>query len=268
MIQNVTDELQAFQIPLSRYDAKQFLERVRSAIGYLVVYQHYFPAEYTRSMERVSAGQAPLYPSPGQAYSPHEIQMLKLIDKHLFPLPLWYVLDDVAEENRCNTIPIEPFGIDHSNGDDFLEMDLEWQLIYYLTGEIRKDYFRDALDDEWDTIFAAEIQSGKVDDEVLREVTARETEPLTFFSDVIDMIDNSTGTVWLDATMEMPCDNADWSIETIDVLVEQYGQALSIKKKADQFMNWLAGDIETNFTEVIRIWNQCVIQTKQKWAKS
>lgn len=264
MIQNVTETLQAFQIPLDTYYAKQFLERVRSAIDYLVVYQHYFKLEYTQSMELVRTGQAPLFPKPGYAYSPHEVQLLKLIDKHLFPLPLWYVLDDADEENRCTTIPIEPFGIDLSNGDDFLEMDLEWQLIYYLIGEIREDFFRDALGDEWDAIFAVEIEHGKVDDKVMREVCAQETEPLSFFSECIDMIDNSTGTVWLDATMEMPCDNADWSIETIDVLVELYGQALSIKKNADQFMNWLAGDIETNFMEVIRIWNECVIQTRQK----
>jgi hypothetical protein len=264
MIPKFTQTLQAFQIPLDTYEASQFLKRVRSAIDYLIVYQHYFPAEYTQSMELVRTGQAPLFPKLGQAYSPHEIQMLKLIDEHLFPLPLWYVLDELDEEHRCNTIPIEPFGIDLSNGDDFLEMDLSWQLIYCLVGEIREDFFKDALGDEWDTIFAVEIERGKVDDETLKEVVARETESLTFFRDVIDMIDNSTGTVWLDATMEMPCDNADWSIATIDILVEQYGQALSIKNNADQFMNWLAGDIEMNFTEVIRIWNKCVIQTKQK----
>ena len=268
MISDLSHTLREFQIPLSTHDAKRFLERARSAIDYLIVYQHYFPSEYAESMGQISLGQAHLFPLRGEAYSPHEAQLLKLMDKHLFPLPLWYVLDDASEENRCYTIPIEPFGIDLSTGDDLLEMDLGWQLMFYLIGEIQAGFFQDLFGDERDAIFALPIEPGKVADVALREVCEREIEPLAFFRCVIDLVANDTGTVWLDATMEMPCDTAEWSVETIDELVKQYGEALDIKKNSDQFMNWLEGDLVPNFTEVIRIWNESVILTNQKRQES
>jgi len=264
MISDLSRTLQDFRVPFSAYDAQRFLERVRSVIDYLVVYRHYFPSEYAQSMELVRNGQAPLFPLHGEAYSPHEARLLKLVDKHLFPLPLWYVLGDACEENRCDTIPIEPFGIDLSTGDDVLEMDLGWQLMYYLIGGIQADFIENLFGDDRDAIFAVPIEPGKVDDASLRGVCERQIKPLAFFRQVLDLIDYDTGTVWLDATMEMPCDNADWSTDTIDELVKQYGEALDIKKKADQFMNWLEGDIVPHFTEVARIWNESVIQTNQK----
>ncbi|GCE32010.1 hypothetical protein KDA_74940 [Dictyobacter alpinus] len=263
MISDLTDTLRAFQVPLNKYEARRFLERVRSAIDYLVVYQHYFPSEYTESMEQISQGLAPLFPLRGEAYSPHEAQLLRLIDTNLFPLSLWYVLDDAGEDNRCYTIPVEPFGIDLSTGDDFLEMDLGWQLMFYLIGEVGEGFFQDLFGDERDAIFTIPIEEGKVDDAALREVCERQREPLAFFRCVIDLVANDTGTVWLDATMEMPCATADWSIETIDELIKQYAEALDMKKKSDHFMKWLEGDLIPNFTEVIRVWNESVILTKQ-----
>jgi hypothetical protein len=257
MISDLNHTLQEFQVPFSMSDAKHFLERIRSSIDYLIIFQHYFPAEYTESMELIHTGRASLLPLPGEAYSPHEARLLKLVDKYLFPIPLWYILDDdTCEENRCYTVPIESFGVDLSCGEDFLEMDLGWQLIFYLIGEIQADFFDiDALEE----IFALPIEMGKVDDASLQEVCARQRTPLSFFRLVIDLIDNDTGMVWLDATVEMPCDYVGWSIENIDELVKEYKEALEIKKKIGQFMSWLESDIVPHFKEVIALWNESVI---------
>ncbi|WP_220211267.1 hypothetical protein [Reticulibacter mediterranei] len=254
--------LYACQLPLTIYHAKRLLERIQSLGDYLMVYRHYFPTAYAESMEQVRLGQAPLFPPFGEAYSPHEVRLLKLIDEHLFPLPLWEVLEDTREEYRCTTIPVEPFGIDLTISDDFLELDLGWQLIYYLIGEIQVEFFH--FSDERETLFALPLEEGKVDDTSLRTVCEREREPLAFFRHVIDLIAHDTGTVWLDATAEAPCTTANWSISTIDELARQYEEAVVLKEKTDQFINWLEGDIMCNFTEVIRIWNECILLTKKQ----
>src|SRR5690242_11615322 len=98
-LDDLREILQQIQIPLHVYDARCVLEQMRSAIDYLAVYQHYFPQQYACSMEQVARGEASLFPAPGSAYSPHEVRLLTLIDEHLFPLPLWYVLEDA--DTRC-----------------------------------------------------------------------------------------------------------------------------------------------------------------------
>lgn len=260
--------LQQLHLSLSTAESRQFLQHAISCIQYLAVYQHYFPQEYSHSMELVRTGQASLLPAHGKAYSLHEEVFLKLVDEHLFSLPLWYILEDNEEGERCFFVPIEPFGLDPATGD-ILEMDLGWQLLYYLVGELSPAFLADALSSdaeedgkrEEDELFALPIERGSVDDEVLQRVCQQQQAPLSFLCHALHMMEYDTQTVWLDATMEMSCDNAVWDIETIDELMLQYREAEAIKEKTNQFLRWLESDI-TRFKEVIAVWNETVKQTK------
>lgn len=265
MVPSISKVLLDFQMPVRVGEAEQYLHQIRSSIDYLVMYRSYFPTEYEQSMERVRAGRASLFPQRGEAYSQHEIQFLKLVDRDLFPLPLYYVLDDIDEDSRCYRIPIEPFGIDLIERQDVLDMDLGWQLMYYLIGDFPQDVIAGAFKEDPDAIFTIPFEQGRADDQALRDLCGTRPPPLAFFRHAIDMIDHDTGTVWLDATMEVPCTDADWSKDNIDELARQYQEALAIKEKADQFINWLEADPATRFKEVIDLWNECVIQTRPRW---
>lgn len=254
--------LRQLRLPLRHYEARQYLEQVQSVIDFLTVYAHYFPTDYAESMQRVAQGQDSLFPEDGEAYSPHEVQLLKLIDRHLFELPLWYVLEDACADNRCHTIPIEPFGIE-LEGDDFLDLDLGWQLMFYLLGAVEPELFAALLEDERAAIFAVPIEQGGANGEALRQACHGVSEPLAFLYQVMGILWHDTGTVWLDATAEMPCDTADWSIETIDELVRQCDEAHDIKAQAEQCLDWMEGDLVPRFTEVIQLWNKAVLLTKQ-----
>jgi len=258
--------LQEFHFPFGVEDARAFLHQVRSVMDILVAYQHFFPTEYAQSMQLICDGQVSLFPAPGEPYSSHEVTFLKLVDKHFFPLPLYFVLDGASEESRCYTIPIDPFGIDPADGYGVEELPLGWQLMYYVTDELQKGFhFEGASDEELGDIFAQVVHKGRVDWDALEEVCAREHEPLAFFRYVIEMLTYNTGTAWLDSTVEMPCEDALWSIEIMDELVKQYTIATEIKEKTEQFMNWLVNDIGPHFKEVVTLWNKCVvIPTNQK----
>src|SRR5205807_2917373 len=141
---------------------------------------------YEQSMELVRIGQNALFPRRGEAYSPHEIQFLKLVDQYLFPLPLYYVLDDISEDDRCDRVPIEPFGIDLVDHQDVLDMDLGWQLMYYLIGELPQDVIAGAFKDDPDAVFSIPIEPGRVDEKALQELCRTHQTPLIFFRHVID----------------------------------------------------------------------------------
>ena len=154
MVPSISKVLLDFQMPVRRCDAEEYLRQVRSSIDYLMLYRDYFPTEYKQSMEAIHTGRASLFPQRGQAYSQHEIQFLQLVDRDLFPLPLYYVLDDIDAGDRCYRIPIEPFGIDFVERQEVLDMDLGWQLMYYLIGEIPQDVIAEAFKEDPDAIFS------------------------------------------------------------------------------------------------------------------
>jgi hypothetical protein len=164
---------------------------------------------------------------PDNAYTLFEVQFLHLVNQHLFPIPE-YVFDDPCEENRYYGVPIEPYGLGSiyeygSVGDAVVDMDLGWQLLFYLEGEL-----------------------------------SEETEPLSFLFLAIAMLDHNTGTVWLDATSDMPVDDARWERDVVEELARQFVESEEIWKKANQFVDWLEDDIFSHFTEVIHLWNRCI----------
>lgn len=65
------------------------------------------------------------------------------------------------------------------------------------------------------------------------------------------MIDHDTGTAWLDASYDMPIDDAWWKREVVDELIKQFIESEEIWKKAEQFVDWLEEDIPHHFTEVV-----------------
>jgi len=264
MIAHIGQVLRAFALPLSLPQAREFLSHMRSVLAYLDLYRWYFPAEFALSMQDVEALRADLLPAPGQAYSLHEVRFLELIDRHLFPLPLDWLLDDIGEENRCWSIPVEPIGLNLSDESDLEALRRGWQLLYYLVGDYSRAAFAAFLESGDDAIFDLSIEAGKVDDELLALLCEQQREPLSFLRPAIDMMAHDTGTVWLDATDELPYGAIPWTVEMMDDLVEQYAEARAIERRADQFIDWLEANVTQHFTEVVALWNQCVQQTRQR----
>lgn len=250
---------------LDAYHARHYLLWVRSFLDFLVLYRHYFPEDYAHSLSQIECGQTSLMPTGDEAYSTLETDFLKLVDTHLFPLPLEFMLEDTDMENRCFTIPVEPFGIDAWGHTTYEEMDLEWRLLFYLFGAQEPEDFVDVSPDEHlELLFAQAAERGQVDDDALQAICAQEPEPLRFLPSAIDIIDHDTGTTWLDATLDMSFTDALWRIDVLDALKEQYQEALAIQQKAEQFIRWLGSDLHTNYKEVIRVWTLSLQRTKQK----
>jgi hypothetical protein len=268
VINDIRQWLSTFLLSTGISEAREFLDLARSCIQYLDLYQHYFPAEFERSMQRNQRHE--LIPLPGDPYTVFEWQFLKLVNKHFFEIPYW-VFDDPGAENRCYEVPIEPNGLPsiYEYGDAWgtaEDMDLGWQLLLYLGNHLPADFFDELLDDEDPTraIFALPIEKGQVNGELLRAWCAEREEPLALFSYAKAVLDHDTGTAWLDATSDMPIDDATWDRDTVDELIRQWQEGEETLEKASQFIRWLEEDVPTHFQEVVTLWNLCMRETNNK----
>ena len=267
MIADLHQWLRAFLLPMNKSQAGAFLQLARSSAQYLDLYQHYFRADFQRSMQRNRRHW--LIPLPGNAYTVPEVQFLKLVDKHLFPLAE-YVFDDPCEENRCFGIPIEPGGLaavfEYGNADAICDMDLGWQLLFYLGGQLPAEFFDGMFDPPNDGILDLDIEGGQVYPSVFRRLCEEHEGPLSHLHLAIAMLDHDTGTAWLDATYETPVEDARWDRETVDALVEQFVESEEIWDRAMQFVRWLEADVLSHFTEVVDLWNQSIRESRAQEA--
>ena len=265
MIADLRQWLSAFLLPMTKSQAEEFLRLACSSSQYLDLYRHYFRAQFERSMQRNRRQW--LIPLPGNAYTVFESQFLSLVDKHLFPIPE-YVFDDPFEENRCFGIPVEPNGLasifEYGNADAICDMDLGWQLLFYLGGQLQYEFFDGMFDAPTDGIFALDIEGGQVYASVLRKRCEEREGPLSSLHLAMAMLDHDTGTAWLDATYDVPVDGANWDRETVDALVEQFVESEEIWERAMQCVRWLEVDVLHHFTEVVELWNQSIRESQTR----
>lgn len=255
--------LSVLLLPESISEARVLLEIVNSSITYLNLFQYYFPAEFARSIQ-----QQELLPPPGEAYSRLELRFLKLVERHLFPLPYW-VFDDRGADNRCFSVPIEPMGVASlfeygSIEDGFEQLDLGWQLLYYLDGHVTEAHF-DGLFDEDDSargIFTLPLDPEPMNNAVLRARCEACQEPLCYLYHAMNMLNHDTGIAWLDAVYDQPFDDVPWDRQTLDTLAEQWLAAEEIQGSVTQLLCWLEADVFNHFQEVIHLWNQCIHESR------
>jgi len=257
MIPNVHQWLSAFLLPLNINQGSEFVALARSVREYLELYQHYFLADFQQSMRRND--KCGIIPLPGNGYTIFEMQFLHLVEKHLFPIPE-YVFEDPVEGSRCFGVPIEPYGLcslyEYGDPSEVIEeMDLGWQLLLYLLHQIPYEYFDGMFDPPTDRIFDLAIAGEGYNLETLQKRCEEREGPLAFLYLAIAMLEHDTGTAWLDATNDMPIDNARWTKDDVDALAEQFVESQEIWEKAMQFIRWLETDIENHFTEVVHLWN-------------
>jgi hypothetical protein len=261
MIPDVSQYLKGFLLPTNLSEARNFVSLAHSSCTYLELYRDYFRADFERSLARNH--RHGLVPLPGNAYSIFEVQFLKLVDTQLFPIPE-YVFEDLFEENRCFQIPIEPNGFPaifdedywgYGGGDAICDIDLGWQLMFYLGGQLQGEFFDGMFDEPTDGIFALHIEDGQLDRNTLR-VHCDECEgPLSYLYLAVALLERDTGTVWLDALRDEPIEDARWCRETVDALVEQLIVSEDIWDKSMRFVRWLEEDVLQHFTEVVHLWN-------------
>jgi hypothetical protein len=238
-------------------EAAEFLGMLDSTVDLLVLFQHYFPAQFQQAMER----RVPFLSVSGESYSKLEVQFFKLVDEHLFPLPLDLVMGDPFDDRVfAYRIPVMPFGID-ADCYGYDELDFGWQLLFYLLGTLSEQELREYAHIKDDVLFQVPLAGrGEVSRSLLELRCQVQSGPIAYLPQAIEMIHNETGTIWLDACQDEPID-VFWAQDDVDELSRQYKLALDIREKADSFSAWLEEDPVPHCAQVSRLLIACARDT-------
>ncbi len=263
--QELLEVLTAFPHLLIPSQAAEFLGMLDSTVDLLCLFQHYFPAQFQQAMQQ----RVPFLPEKGESYSGLELQFFKLVDEHLFPLPFDVVSGDPFDDRvYVFRIPVLPFGIDvDCSGYD--ELDLGWLLLFYLLGTLEEQDLRAYAQLREDTLLQQIPRTGlgEVSRSLLELRCQAQGGPIAYLPQAVAMALNDTGTIWLDASMEEPIDDAFWTRTDVDELSRQYLLALDIAEKAASFAAWLEEDPLRHCTLVSWLLIACTRDTPPREAR-
>ena len=185
-----------------------------------------------------------------KAYSERTNEFYQLVNDRCFPL-LEYWHDDPDLE-------LERFAIPPMNFDLCCEeIDFAGLRDSYLAGLL----FYFAEDDEIWSFFSERFGVEKKElppikaspnAEIWREKQNAETKP---YSDLIKLVDHSTGNPWLDVTHCQYPELFEWNKETVDWLTESYNAANQSFKNLDELDGRIEENAQTFFSEIISFWN-------------
>lgn len=248
------------------------LRLVASMIEYNDVFAAFFPEEFQHACTLIEQGLAPLFPLYKEAYAPHEIRLLECISAQLCPLGdlQEHLEEEASPEERWYDIPIISLGFDDLDDENLEyalyenEMSLGWCLLLYLCGPLDAAFFDGMPQEGIEHLFAMKIEQGIVDGDLLAHECKQQTGPLASFKQALDVLEHSTGTLFLDATSQFPKGPVPMTPESLRSHVQQYHQALRIKANADLFIHWIEENPVNHFMEVITLWNRCMKETRNQ----
>ena len=239
--QLAAESLKAYQIPLTVKEGIWYLEELSEQITLLALYKELFPVEWLQSTTPLTQ-----HSHPGD-YSDREVEFLELVNELLFPLE-W--LEDFRE---CSERYIEiPIYTQNTNWWDMSleDLNLTEQFLLSLLGYGHPQ-------EEWILHFGFNpkklVTVAEVDWEKLYLLCQQASPALSFFYDVLCIIDRSTGCIWLDTTNEF-CDSLPWTKESLLHLAEQWEVSQEYWQKIRQFSEWLESSI-SHRKQVIKLWN-------------
>ena len=246
--QNVRTLLEAHPFLLIPQEAEGLLRQIESSIDLLQLYEHFFPDDFGRH-------KTSLIPGPECAYSACEEQFFEMVDTHLFPLLLNWIVDD-DERTFAYSIPIAPFGLDFEGG--YEDTPLGWLLLLYLLALLDEDQIRTAYEDK--RLFAIPLErTGEVSQSLLIRRSAAQAGPIANLPSALRMLYYETDTIWLDMNMSnLEISYFCWTTQDINELHTQYRRAEIIQEKANTFCQWLEEEPLTRFSQVARLWNSCI----------
>lgn len=212
-----------------------------------------FPREWERSTKSLYAA------GYFKAYSERTNEFFQLVNDKCFPL-LEYWHDDPELELERFAIPPMNFDLCCEEVDfaHLRDSYLAGLMFYFNEDDEIWNYFSEkyAVDRESLPPIKAAHQN------IWKEKHGAKAKP---FSDLIRLVDHSTGNPWLDITNCQYPDLFEWDKETVDWLTEAYKAANQYFKNLEQLDRRIEEDAQTFFCELISFWNTGKVgRAKQK----
>jgi hypothetical protein len=220
------------------------ISRIVSEKQKYALFRQMFPEEWRRS--RASFYRAGHY----SKYSERANQLIELINEKCFPLLGFWQDDPEAEFER---FAISPLNFDLCCEEIYYE-DLR---ISYAVGLLF--YFQE--DELWDFfsgkfgVSADDFPEIKKDPHpnVWKKV---QTPEVAAYSDLLKLVDHSTGNPWLDSTHCQYAEWYEWNRETIEELTQAYQDATKVFDGLAELDEMIEADPRKVLLELITFWNE------------
>ena len=207
------------------------------------LYIEMFPKEWERSTK--SLHRAGFF----QAYSERTNEFFQLVNEKCFPL-LEYWHDDPELELERFAIPPMNFDLCCEEVDfaHLRDSYLAGLMFYFLEDDEIWNYFSEKYAVDKESLPPIKTSHPGI----WKERHDTKAKP---FSDLIRLVDHSTGNPWLDVTNCQYPEFFEWNKETIDWLTEAYKAANVYFKNLEQLDERIEEDAQTFFSELISFWN-------------
>ena len=229
-------------------EALERLEAWKERIVLLQLYRGFFPAQFARSRQSVA-------PAPDNVlgYADREREFFALINAYLFPVAL--PEDHLPRGERFPEIPVLTQAIEWFDDEEFERLPRPVQAFVALVVGFNEM--------DWDAILpgAPAVLDGMRDMDRFRRLCRRAGGVFTDAPLGVEMLDYSTGNLFLDRTSEMGTPDLAWSEDTVCFLTAEWSEA---KTLLDRF-NRLVDRFERNPDALIRLtelWNRALEKKK------
>ena len=223
--------------------ARETVSRVISEQQKYRLYIQMFPKEWELSSRSLCrAGHF-------TAYSERTNEFFQLINDKCFPL-LEYWHDDPELELERFAIPPMNFDLCCEEVDfgHLRDSYLAGLMFYYLEEDEIWNYFSEKYGVDKESLPRIKTAHPSV----WKEKHGAKAKP---FSDLVRLVDHSTGNPWLDITNCQYPDFFEWDKETIDWLTDAYKAANLYFKNLEHLDKKIEEDAQTFFSELISFWN-------------
>lgn len=250
--------LSRYRLPLSYTEAHDYLYKRLLSIQLLTLYRTYFPEQYARSQKRP-------FPASSEAYSPLEAEFLELVDTHLFPIHLDFLLFASGPDERSAVIPARSLGQDWWNVE-YDDLSEGWKFILYLVGQMQGDELTALLPQlipgrdsplrgmSWEPVKWEEFEARWC------EQAKRLHPSVAAIPRLVEMAFHDTGNAFLDTHDEAPLEDFFWTKEDMDILITHYREAEAIIGQVEALLEWL-GEAPDHLTSVLRLLDE----DRQRW---
>lgn len=204
------DLLARYVVPMTREDACDALTRCQESLTLLTLYQANFPAQFVRSS-------APLLAAPGDPFGPRELEFFDLVERQLFYFNQDYYVESCYESWGLGFL-VPNIGITICLcSDTFDEHPLGWQLLILLmgaTGATAADLNLPATDGvALADLLAGPAPNGQLDWERFTRLSAAHPALGQALVHAVEVIDHSTGNLFLDQDCCQDATEAFWCQE-------------------------------------------------------
>lgn len=245
--ENLIHSLEYLRFKSRSHDARNACEtvsRVVSEQNKYHLYKELFPEDWIRSTKS-------FYRAGGfKAYSERTNEFFHLVNDRCFPL-LEYWHDDPDLELESFAIPPLNFDLCCEEVDfgGLRNSYLAGLMFYYLEDDEIWKYFAEKYSVDEDSLPSIK---GSPNSKVWEEKQSEITKP---FSDLIRLVDHSTGNPWLDTLSCQYPELFEWNKETVDLLTETYISGRQFFSNLDDLDRRLEDDPQRFLFELISFWN-------------